>query len=143
MLSELTHMMDLGDATVPKSKSPRKQRKAIHTAPLNRRRKALVARLSAELRDKYGVRNLSVRKDDEVLVNGGMFSGVQGKVARVDLREYSIFIDGVTAEKTSGDTYFVPIKPSRVTIVKLKLDDWRNEILKRKGATLKEETKIA
>jgi len=135
--------MNLGDATLTRSKSPRKQRRAIHTAPLHRRRKALVARLSPELREKYGVRNLSVRKDDEVLVNDGMFSGVQGKVARVDVKEYSIFIDGVTAEKTSGDSYFVPIKPSRVTIVKLKLDDWRNEILKRKGASLKEETKLA
>jgi large subunit ribosomal protein L24 len=136
-------MMKMGDPAMPTSKSPRKQRRAIHTAPLHRRRKALVARLSIELRDKYGVRNLPVRKDDEVLVNDGMFSGVQGKVARVDSREYSIFIDGVTGEKTNGDTYFVPIKPSRVTIVKLKLDDWRNEILKRKGATLKEETKVA
>lgn len=115
----------------------------MHTAPLHRRRKALVARLSAELREKYGVRNVPVRKDDEVLVNDGMFSGVQGKVARVGLREYSIFIDGVTGAKTSGDSYFVPIKPSRVTIVKLKLDDWRNEILKRKGATIKEEKKVA
>jgi large subunit ribosomal protein L24 len=135
--------LNLGDATLPTSKSPRKQRRAIHTAPLHRRRKALVARLSAELRDKYGVRNLPVHKDDEVLVNDGMFAGVQGKVSRVDLREYSIFIDGVTAEKTSGDSYFVPIKPSRVTIVKLKLDDWRNDILKRKGASLKEESKVA
>ncbi len=128
---------------MPTSKSPRKQRRAIHNAPLHRRRKALVARLSVELRDKYGVRNLPVRKDDEVLVADGMFSGVQGKVARLDLKEYVIFIDGVTAEKTSGQSYFVPIKPSRVTIVKLKLDDWRNEILKRKGATTKEETKVA
>jgi large subunit ribosomal protein L24 len=135
--------LNVGDATLPTSKSPRKQRRAIYTAPLHRRRKALVARLSAELRDKYGVRNLPVHKDDEVLVNDGMFAGVQGKVSRVDLREYSIFIDGVTAEKTSGDSYFVPIKPSRVTIVKLKLDDWRNDILKRKGATLKEESKVA
>jgi large subunit ribosomal protein L24 len=131
------------DITVTTSKSPRKQRRAIHNAPLHRRRKALVARLSLELRDKYGVRNLPVRKDDEVLVVDGMFSGVQGKVARVDLKEYVIFIDGVTAEKTSGQSYFVPIKPSRVTIVKLKLDDWRNEILKRKGATTKEEKKVA
>jgi large subunit ribosomal protein L24 len=136
-------IMNLEDMTVPTSKSPRKQRRAIYNAPLHRRRKALVARLSAELRDKYGVRNLPVRKDDEVLVVDGMFSGVQGKVARVGLKEYVIFIDGVTAEKTSGQSYFVPIKPSRVTIVKLKLDDWRNEILKRKGAMTKEEKKVA
>jgi large subunit ribosomal protein L24 len=139
----LNDVMNLEGLNMPTSKSPRKQRRAIHNAPLHRRRKALVARLSAELRDKYGVRNLPVRKDDEVLVVDGMFSGVQGKVARVGLKEYVIFIDGVTAEKTSGQSYFVPIKPSRVTIVKLKLDDWRNEILKRKGAMTKEEKKVA
>jgi large subunit ribosomal protein L24 len=122
-----------------KSKSPRKQRKAIYTAPLHRRRKALVAQLSRELRDKYGVRNLPVRKEDEVLVRDGMFAGIQGKVSKVDHREYTVTIDGVTAEKTTGQSYFVPVKPSHLTIVKLKMDDWRNKILKRKGAEIKEE----
>jgi len=129
----------LGGRVVTKSKSPRKQRRAIYNAPLHKRRKALVAQLSRELRDKYGVRNLPVRREDEVLVREGMFSGIQGKVTKIDNKEYVIFIDGVSAEKTSGQSYFVPVKPSRVTIVKLKMDDWRNEILKRKGAELKEE----
>jgi large subunit ribosomal protein L24 len=122
-----------------KSKSPRKQRKAIYTAPLHRRRKALVAQLSRELRDKYGVRNIPVRKEDEVVVRDGMFAGIQGKVNKVDHREYNVIIDGVTAEKTTGQSYFVPVKPSHVTIVKLKMDDWRNKILRRKGAEIKEE----
>jgi large subunit ribosomal protein L24 len=122
-----------------KSKSPRKQRRYIYAAPLHRRSKILVAELSTELREKYGVRNIPIRKEDEVLVRDGMFSGIQGKVSRVDHREYAIFVDGVTAEKTSGQSYFVPIKPSHVTIVKLKLDDWRNKILKRKGGEIKEE----
>ena len=122
-----------------KSKSPRKQRKAIYTAPLHRRGKSMVAQLSRELRDKYGVRNLPVRKEDEVLVRDGMFSGIQGKVSGIDHREYTVTIDGVTAEKTSGQSYFVPIKPSHITIVKLKMDTWRDKILKRKGAEMKEE----
>jgi len=125
-----------------KSKSPRKQRRAIYSAPLHRRRKLIVAQLSPELREKYGVRNLSVRKDDEVMINEGMFSGIQGKVSRINLKKCVIFVDGAIAERTTGQTYSVPIRPSRVTIVKLKLDDWRNRILKRKGASLKEEKEV-
>jgi large subunit ribosomal protein L24 len=125
-----------------KSKSPRKQRRAIYNAPLHRRRKLMVARLSPELRDKYGVRNLSVRKDDEVVINQGMFSGIQGAVTSVDLKKYAIFVNGAIGEKTTGQSYAVPIRPSHVTIVKLKLDDWRNKILKRKGGTIKEEKEV-
>jgi len=125
-----------------KSKSPRKQRRAIYNAPLHRRRKLIVARLSPELREKYGVRNLSVRKDDEVLINGGMFAGIQGKVSRINLKKCTILVDGAVGEKTTGQSYSVPIRPSRVTLVKLKLDDWRNSILKRKGASLKEEKEV-
>jgi large subunit ribosomal protein L24 len=125
-----------------KSKSPRKQRRAIYNAPLHRRRKLIVAQLSPELREKYGVRNLSVRKGDEVTINGGMFTGIQGTVSRVGLKKYVIFVNGAVGEKTSGQSYTVPIRPSRVTIVKLKLDNWRNKILKRKGGTVKEEKEV-
>jgi len=125
-----------------KSKSPRKQRRAIYNAPLHRRRKLIVAQLSSELREKYGVRNLTVRKDDEVMIDEGMFSGIQGKVNRINLKKCVIFVDGAVGEKTTGQSYPVPIRPSRVTIVKLKLDDWRNRILKRKGASLKEEREV-
>jgi ribosomal protein uL24 len=125
-----------------KSKSPRKQRVAIYRAPLHRRRKLIVAELSPELREKHGVRNLSVRKDDEVMINGGLFSGIQGKVTRVNLKKRVIFVDGAVGESTTGQSYPIPIRPSRVTIVKLKLDDWRNNILKRKGALLKEEKEL-
>lgn len=99
----------------------------------------MVAQLSRELREKYGVRNLPVRKEDEVMIRDGMFSGIQGKVSKIDHKNYAILVDGVTAEKTSGQSYFVPVKPSHVTIVRLKMDDWRNKILKRKGAEIKEE----
>lgn len=125
-----------------KSKSPRKQRKAIYCAPLHKRRKLIVAQLSPELRGRYGVRNLPVRKDDEVMINQGTFTSIQGKVSRVDRNKYVIFVDGATGEKTTGQSYPVPIRASRVTIVKLKLDDWRNKILKRKGASPKEEKEV-
>jgi large subunit ribosomal protein L24 len=125
-----------------KSKSPRKQRRAVYNAPLHKRRKLIVAHLSPELKERYHVRNLPVRKDDEVLINEGMFAGIQGKVSRIDLKKCVIFVEGAVGEKTTGESYPPPIRPFHVTIVKLKLDDWRNRILKRKGASLEEEKKV-
>ncbi|MEM2530312.1 MAG: 50S ribosomal protein L24, partial [Candidatus Bathyarchaeia archaeon] len=50
------------------SRKPRAQRKAMANAPHHRRRKFLSAPLSDELRAKYGLRNLPVRKGDTVTV---------------------------------------------------------------------------
>ena len=46
--------------------SRRKQRKAHFTAPSSVRRVIMSAPLSKELRAKYNVRSLPLRKDDEV-----------------------------------------------------------------------------
>ena len=64
--------------------------------------------------------------------------GLEGKVTRVDRKNYRIFIEGVTREKVDGTTIPVPIHPSKVMIVNLNLDDkWRRETLKRKGISEK------
>ena len=48
--------------------SRRKSRKAHFTAPSHIRRRLMSAPLSKELRQKYNVRSMPVRKDDEVQV---------------------------------------------------------------------------
>ena len=53
------------------SASRRKCRKAHFTAPSHLRRKIMSAPLSKDLRLKYNVRSLPIRKDDEVLVVRG------------------------------------------------------------------------
>jgi len=64
----------------------------------------------------------------------GDYKGFEGKVTRVDRREYRIFVEGATREKVDGSTALIPIHPSKVMITRLNLDDkWRREILKRKG----------
>merc|ERR1711991_992051 len=55
--------------------SRRKNRKAHFTAPSNIRRKLMSAPLSADLRAKYNVRSMPVRKDDEVQIVRGHFKG--------------------------------------------------------------------
>lgn len=48
--------------------SRRKNRKRHFSAPSHIRRKLMTAPLSKELRQKYNIRNIPIRKDDEVQV---------------------------------------------------------------------------
>lgn len=52
-----------------KTSSRRKSRKLHFTAPSHVRRRIMSAPLSKELRSKYNVKSMPVRKDDEVQVS--------------------------------------------------------------------------
>ncbi|MEM5836691.1 MAG: 50S ribosomal protein L24 [Candidatus Aenigmatarchaeota archaeon] len=107
----------------PKSKKARKQRKFLYEAPLHVRRKLMSAHLSKELREKYKRRSFPVRKGDEVEVMRGSFKGRRGKIVRVDLKNYKVYIEGITRKKTTGAEVLVPIHPSNLKIISLNLDD--------------------
>merc|ERR1711976_94112 len=65
------------------SASAKKQRKRHFTAPSHIRRKLMTAPLSKDLRSKYGIKNIPIRKDDEVQVVRGHYKGQQvGKVVQ-------------------------------------------------------------
>lgn len=59
------------------SSSRRKSRKAYFTAPSSVRRKLMSAPLCKDLRQKYNVRSLPIRKDDEVQVTRGHHKGIK------------------------------------------------------------------
>ena len=93
----------------------------------------MAAPLSPELIKSKGVKALPVRKGDTVRVVRGDHLGFEGKVNRVDLKRYRIFIEGLTREKVDGTNIFVSVHPSKVVIKNLKLDDkWRKVIVERK-----------
>ncbi|MEB3780326.1 MAG: 50S ribosomal protein L24 [Desulfurococcales archaeon] len=116
------------------SRKPKKQRKAYYNAPLHVRQKLVSAPLSHELREKYGVKSLPVRKGDKVRIMRGDFKGHEGEVVEVDLKRYALKIDGVTIKKADGTPVFRPIHPSNVMIVELKLnDEYRRRIVERRG----------
>merc|ERR1712139_631686 len=115
------------------SSSRRKSRRAHFQAPSSVRRKILSAPLSAELRNKYSVRSMPVRKDDEVHVVRGFFKGREGKVLTVYRRKFCIHVERVTRDKANGGVVNVGIHPSNVVITKLKLDKDRKNILDRKA----------
>ena len=117
----------------PKSKKARKQRKFLYTAPLHLRRKMLAAHLSKELRGKYKRRSFPIRKGDEVLVMRGKLKGKTGKISRINLNKYRVYIEGITRKRTVGTEVQVSIHPSNLQITNLNLADKRRiKILERK-----------
>ena len=99
------------------------------------------APLSKELREKYHVRSIPVRKDDEIEIVRGSFKGREGKITDVYRRKYIIHVEKITREKANGQTVKIGVHPSKVVIKKLKLDKDRKAILARKGAARVAEAK--
>ncbi|CAK9219186.1 unnamed protein product [Sphagnum jensenii] len=115
------------------SSSRRKSRKAHFSAPSSVRRILMSAALSSDLKNKYNVRSVPVRKDDEVQVVRGTYKGREGKVVQVYRRKWVIHVERITREKVNGSTVNVGIDPSKVIITKFKLDKDRKALLDRKG----------
>uniref|UniRef100_A0A224Y0M6 Putative 60s ribosomal protein l26 n=1 Tax=Panstrongylus lignarius TaxID=156445 RepID=A0A224Y0M6_9HEMI len=114
--------------------SRRKNRKRYFTAPSHIRRRFMSAPLSKELRQKYNVKTMPIRKDDEVQVVRGHHKGQQvGKVIQVYRKKYIIYIERIQREKANGATVYVGIHPSKTVIVKLKVDKDRKKILDRRA----------
>ncbi|KAB7503058.1 60S ribosomal protein L26 [Armadillidium nasatum] len=64
----------------------------------------------------------------------GHYKGQQvGKVVSVYRKKYCIYIERIQREKANGSSVYVGIHPSKVCIVKLKLDRGRKKILERKA----------
>ncbi|RJS84297.1 50S ribosomal protein L24 [Candidatus Bathyarchaeota archaeon] len=123
-----------------KTKKPSKQRKRMYQAPHHRRGRFMSAPLSDELKEKYGVNSMPVRSGDTVRIMRGDRRGFEGKVTRVDRKNFRVFVDGVTRERSDGTTIHVPIHSSKVEIIDLNLDDeWRKKILQRRGVKVLEE----
>ena len=98
-------------------------------------RSALVAKLSPELTKEYNVHSMPIRKSDTIIIMRGAFRDVEGKVTRADHKNVSVYVEGVTREKSDGSTIFLPIHPSKVMLTKLNLDDkWRKKILERRAS---------
>jgi large subunit ribosomal protein L24 len=116
------------------STQPRKQRKFIYKAPLHIRHKLMSVTLSDELREQYGRRSLPVRKGDTVKVMRGDFKDHEGKVEKVDLKNYRVMIEGMSVQKPDGNKVYHPVHPSNIRILELDIeDDERNDIIERKG----------
>ena len=90
--------------------------------------------LSKKLRQKYNIRSMPIRKDDEVQVVRGHYKGQQiGKVVHVYRKKYVIYIEQVQQEKANGTDVHVGIHPSNVVITRLTLAKDHKKILEGKA----------
>ena len=102
------------------------------------------AGLSKELRLKYKVKSLPIRKDDEVLIVRGSHKGHSGRVTECYRRKFVIHVDKIVREKVNGNCFSiwliyylgasvpVPIDTSNVVIITPKLTAERKDLLARK-----------
>lgn len=105
------------------SVQPRKQRKYTYNAPLHVMRDFLAAPLSKELKKKYLVNSIIVRKGDKVKVLRGQFKGKIGTIEDVQIKNMRVCIENVTYTGRDGKKKYYPIHPSKVLILELNLDD--------------------
>ncbi|XP_059121806.1 large ribosomal subunit protein uL24-like [Peromyscus eremicus] len=87
-----------------------------------------------ELRQKYNVRSMPIRKDDEVQAVRGHDKGQQtGQVVQASRKKYVIYTEQVRREKANGTTLHAGIHPSKVVTTRLKLDKDHQKVLERKA----------
>ena len=116
-----------------KCASRRKSRRAHFQAPSHVRRILMSAPLSRDLRQKFNVRSMPVRKDDEVRVKRGNHKDKEGKVTACYRLKWVIHVDKVQREKANGSPVPIGINASNVEIIKLKMNGNRKKILERKS----------
>ena len=121
------------------TRKPGKQRKLVALATEKDLQRQMRGNLSEKLREKYGIRSMSVRKGDTVKILRGDFAGIEGKVIETHRRSQRVTVEGVTREKVSGEQIRIPVHISKITVTNLDMSDkWRSEKLEKKPEEPKE-----
>ncbi|MBN1861946.1 MAG: 50S ribosomal protein L24 [Candidatus Thermoplasmatota archaeon] len=109
---------------------PRKQRYRLHHAPLHKKRKWISSHLAENLLLKYDRRSLPLVKGDTVKIMRGSFRGHEDKVVKVNIRDQTVEIEGVTITTAKGTKIAKPLHASTLLITKLNVTDkWRRRKL--------------
>ena len=117
------------------SKQPRKQRRALYTAPYHRRHREMSTPIDRGLRERQLSRGflypraIPVRKGDRVLIVRGEGKGNRAaKVAKINRKARKVYIEGYTYFKSDGTELQRPIDASNLVIIN---PDW-SDIRRRK-----------
>ena len=106
-----------------KSKQKRKQRKYRFNAPLHIKHKMLSSNISKELRKKYSMKSIPLRKNDVVKIMRGKFKKKTGKIITVNLKKQWVYIEGIQKSKKDGSKVNIPFNASNLQIQELNLED--------------------
>jgi large subunit ribosomal protein L26e len=101
------------------------------------------ANLSKELQARHGVRSMPIRKDDEVLINRGVYKTREGKVTAVYRKKWVVHVERISRERAGGATVPVGIPASSLTITKLKMDKDRKAKLEAKSRSKEKKEDVA
>lgn len=96
--------------------------KTLHI-PKHVRDRTICSSLADNLREQYGRRSVRVIKGDNIRVMRGEYTGIEGKIEKVNTQRGTLAIEGVQREKVRGGNVKVQIHASNVQIIGLKLDD--------------------
>ncbi|MFC1752312.1 50S ribosomal protein L24 [Thermoproteota archaeon] len=114
---------------------PNKSRKEMYNAPQHVQSSMIGSMLSQDLRKKYGVKSIRIRKKDGVKVLRGEYKGVEGKITKIFIKNGCINVEGVTHEKIAGGTIPIKIHSSNVMVTNLNMEDnLRRNKLDKKGS---------
>ena len=114
------------------SSQARKCRKQYFNATKDAKHVALSAPLSKELQQTHGIKRLPIHRDDEVQGTIGERS-INGKVLEVRLRQMRVIVENCGKVKDNGQHVALPVHPSNLVITKLKMDNHRKELIKKKS----------
>lgn len=101
----------------------RKQRKYRTNAPLHIKSNMMKSHLSKELRKKYNLRSIRIRKGDEVKVLKGSFKRKTGKISNINIKRQRLTIEGIQRKKKDGTKLEVYFDPSNLMAISLNTDD--------------------
>ena len=79
--------------------------------------------LADNLREQYATKSVRVKKGDNVRVMRGEYSGIEGKIEKVNTLRGTLAIEGVQREKVRGGNVKVQIHASNVQVIGLNLED--------------------
>ena len=104
----------------------------IGIVPKHLTERRLRSPLSHALWEKYGRRNVRVIAGDTIKVIRGEYSGIEGKVEKVNMKRGSLAIEGIQREKVRGGNVKVEINSTNVIVTDLDLDDkYRQALIQR------------
>src|SRR5919199_1027512 len=91
--------------------------------PKHVRDRMMGSSLSPNLREQFNTRSIRVIKGDTVKVMRGEYTGIEGKVEKVNTKKGTLSIEGIQREKVRGGNVKVQIHASNVIISSLNVED--------------------
>jgi large subunit ribosomal protein L24 len=115
----------------------------IGSPPKHVRDKSICSTLTDDLRKQYNRRSIRVIKGDTVRVMRGEYTGIEGKVEKVNTKRGTLSIEGVQREKVRGGNVKVQIHSSNVRVSALNLDDkYRQNKIRRENQQQETEKQV-